>query len=110
VKKGQRVLFRLLNADATRDLNLALPVHKFKVIALDGNPVPNPAEVEVLQLVVAERIDAVVEMNNPGVWILGSPRDQDRMIGLGVVIEYENEKGAPQWKIPEHTVGLHDVR
>ena len=103
VKKGQRVLFRLLNADATRDLNLALPGHKFKVIALDGNPVPNPAEVDVLQLVVAERVDAIVEMNNPGVWILGSPRDQDRMIGLGVVIEYENEKGAPQWKTPPNT-------
>jgi FtsP/CotA-like multicopper oxidase with cupredoxin domain len=47
VKKGQRVLFRLVNADATRDLNLALPGHKFRVIALDGNPVPHPAEVEV---------------------------------------------------------------
>ena len=103
VKKGQRVLFRLLNADATRDLNLALPGHKFKVIALDGNPVPNPAEVEVLQLVVAERVDAIVEMNNPGVWILGAPRDPDRMIGMGVVIEYENEKGAPQWKTPPNT-------
>ena len=31
-------------------------------------------------LMVAERIDAIVEMNNPGVWILGSPRDQDRTI------------------------------
>jgi FtsP/CotA-like multicopper oxidase with cupredoxin domain len=103
VKKGQRVLFRFLNADATRDLNLALPGHQFRVIALDGNPVPNPANVEVLQLVVAERIDAIVEMNNPGVWVLGSPRDQDRMIGLGVVIEYENEKGAPQWKTPPNT-------
>ncbi|MEQ1946800.1 MAG: multicopper oxidase domain-containing protein [Bryobacteraceae bacterium] len=103
VKKGQRVLFRLLNADATRDINLALPGHKFKVIALDGNPVPNPTEVDVLQLVVAERVDAVVEMNNPGVWILGSPRDEERAMGLGTVIEYAGEKGEPKWIVPPNT-------
>ena len=103
VKKGQRVLFRLLNANATRDVNLAFAGHKFKVIALDGNPVPNPAEVDVLQIVVAERVDAIVEMNNPGVWILGGPRDQDRAMGLGIVVEYEGEKGEPQWKNPPNT-------
>nr|ASY01944.1 LacM [uncultured bacterium] len=103
VKKGQRVLFRLLNANATRDVNLALAGHQFKVVALDGNPVPNPANVDILQLVVAERVDAVVEMNNPGVWILGSPRDDERARGLGIVVEYENEKGEPQWKTLPNT-------
>jgi len=34
---------------------------------------PHPAAVEVLDLGTAERIDAVVEMKNPGVWILGTP-------------------------------------
>ena len=100
VKRGQRVLFRLLNADATRDLNLALPGHQFTVVALDGNPVPNPTKVDVLQIVVAERVDAIVEMNNPGVWVMGSTRDADRAMGLGVVVEYENQTGEPQWKAP----------
>ena len=103
VKQGQRVLFRFVNADATRDINLALAGHRFTVVALDGNPVPNPAAVDVLQLVVAERVDAVVEMNNPGVWILGSPRDDERAKGLGIVVEYENQKGEPQWKTPANT-------
>ena len=102
VKKGQRVLFRFLNANATRDVNLALAGHQFKVVALDGNPVPNPGMVDTLQLVVAERVDAVVEMNNPGKWILGSPRDDERARGLGIVIEYENETGEPQWKAPSN--------
>jgi FtsP/CotA-like multicopper oxidase with cupredoxin domain len=75
VRQGQRVLFRILNADATRQLNLALPGHKFQVIALDGNPVPKPRAVELLTLAVAERVDAIVEMNQPGVWVLGSTRD-----------------------------------
>ena len=72
VKAGQRVLMHFLNASATENVVLALPGHTFKVIAMDGNPVPNPAVVEVLSLAVAERIDAIVEMNSPGVWVLGS--------------------------------------
>jgi FtsP/CotA-like multicopper oxidase with cupredoxin domain len=47
VRRGQRVLFRLLNASATDDIALALPGHQFTVVALDGNPVPAPKDVDV---------------------------------------------------------------
>jgi FtsP/CotA-like multicopper oxidase with cupredoxin domain len=100
VRRGERVLFRLLNASATMGVALALPGHRFSVIALDGNPVPTPASVDVLQLDVAERADVIVEMNNPGVWVFGSIDDMDRTMGMGVVVEYENEKGEPQWLGP----------
>ena len=100
VKQGQRVLFRLLNASATENVVLALPGHKFKIMAMDGNPVPNPQSVEVLSLAVAERVDAIVEMNSPGVWILGSTKEKSRQMGLGVVIEYAGKKGTPVWKDP----------
>ena len=98
VKQGQRVLFRLLNASATDDLSFALPGHKFKVIAMDGNPVPTQASVDVLTLGVAERVDAIVEMNQPGVWILGSINDEERTTGLGVVIEYAGQSGEPAFE------------
>jgi FtsP/CotA-like multicopper oxidase with cupredoxin domain len=101
VKEGQRVLFHFLNANATSNTQLSLPGHKFKIIALDGNPVPNPQTVETLWLGVAERIDAIVEMNNPGVWILGSPVDEFRNKGLGAVVEYANRKGEPKWQKPK---------
>jgi FtsP/CotA-like multicopper oxidase with cupredoxin domain len=104
VRQGQRVLFRILNADATRQLNLVLPGHRFEVIALDGNPVPTPATVELLTLAVAERVDAIVEMNEPGVWVLGSTRDEDRKNGMGVVIEYANRTGEPHWQAPDKRV------
>ena len=55
---------------------------------------------EVLELGTAERIDAVVEMKNPGVWILGTPKDDDRRDGMGIVVEYANETGAPRWIKP----------
>ena len=100
VKQGQRVLMHLLNASATENVQIALPGHSFKVFAMDGNPVPNPTSVEVLSLGVAERIDAIVEMNAPGVWVLGSTLSDARKKGLGVVIEYAGQSGAPQWRDP----------
>jgi FtsP/CotA-like multicopper oxidase with cupredoxin domain len=100
VKPGQRVLMRLLNASATENVVIALPGHTFRVIAMDGNPVPNARAVEVLYLAVAERIDAIVEMNNPGVWILGSTIAAERAKGLGIVVEYANATGNPIWRDP----------
>jgi FtsP/CotA-like multicopper oxidase with cupredoxin domain len=99
-KEGQRVLFHVLNASATENIQLALPGHQFEVVALDGNPVPHPQLVEVLELGTAERVDAVVEMKNPGVWILGTPKDDDRKNGMGIVVEYANKTGAPRWIKP----------
>ena len=66
VKQGERVLFHILNGSATEIRSLALPGHKFQVVATDGNPVPNPVSVPVLWLGTAERISAIVEMNHPG--------------------------------------------
>lgn len=100
VKPGQRVLMRLLNASATENVVLALPGHRFTIMAMDGNPVPNPQSVEVLSLAVAERVDVVVEMNAPGVWVLGSTLEKSRQMGLGIVVEYAGHAGAPVWKDP----------
>ena len=49
VQSGQRILMRLLNASASQIHRLALPAHKFLVVALDGNPVPSPQLVSVLR-------------------------------------------------------------
>src|SRR5262249_47534363 len=93
VKQGERVMFRILNASATENIQLALPGHRFEIIALDGNPVPTPQTVSVLSLGTAERIDAIVTMNQPGVWVLGTPRDDDRGNGFGIVVEYAGATG-----------------
>ena len=100
VKEGQRVLFRLLNASAIENRRISFSGHKFKVLALDGNPVPTPALVETLFLGAGERIDALVEMNNPGVWVLGAPEDSIRNAGLGILVEYANQHKQPQWLKP----------
>jgi FtsP/CotA-like multicopper oxidase with cupredoxin domain len=101
VKQGERVLFHVLNASATEIRSLALPGHVFRVVALDGNPVPTQADVPVLWLGTAERISAIVEMNHPGVWVVGDLADDDRRHGMGIVVEYANQKGKPQWVKPK---------
>ena len=101
VKRGERVLFHVLNGSATEIRSLALPGHSFKVVALDGNPVPTPAEVPVLWLGTAERISAVVEMNHPGAWIMGDLADDDRNHGMGIVVEYAGHQGKPVWLPPK---------
>ena len=100
VRRGQRVMFRVLNASATENIQLALPGHEFEVVALDGNPLPVPHRMSVRALGVAERIDAIVEMSHPGVWSLGTPHDDDRRDGMGIVVEYAGSSGAPRWVAP----------
>ena len=100
VKPGQRVLFHVLNGSATEIRSLALPGHTFQVIALDGNRVPRPAQVPVLWLGTAERISAIVEMNHPGVWIMGDLDNDDRRHGMGIVVEYAGHSGKPEWVTP----------
>ena len=100
VKQGERVLFHVLNGSATEIRSLALPGHRFHVVALDGNPVPTPRTVPVLWLGTAERVSAIVEMNQPGVWIMGDTSDDDRRHGMGIVVEYADRKGRAQWIKP----------
>ena len=101
VKQGERVLLHVLNASATEIRSLALPGHAFRVVALDGNPVPRPATVPVLWLGTAERVSAIVEMNHPGVWLMGDLADDDRGHGMSIVVEYAGQKGKPQWMAPK---------
>ncbi len=101
VKAGERVLFHILNGSATEIRSLALPRHSFRVVAMDGNPLPKPVRVPGLWLGTAERISAIVEMNHPGIWIMGDLADDDRRHGMGIVIEYAGHKGKPQWLPPK---------
>jgi len=95
------VLFHVLNASATEIRSLALPGHTFRIVALDGNPVPAEAEVPLLWLGTAERVSAIVEMKHPGVWIMGDLADDDRQHGMGIVVEYAGHQGKPLWVKPK---------
>jgi FtsP/CotA-like multicopper oxidase with cupredoxin domain len=100
VREGQKLLLHLLNASAIENRRVALAGHKMKVIALDGNPVPKPQTVDSIFLGAGERADVVVEMTNPGIWILGGTEKLVRESGLGVVVEYRGQHMQPRWIAP----------
>ncbi len=100
VREGQRLLIHFLNASAIENRRIALAGHKMKVIALDGNPVPTPQMLDSVFLGAGERIDVAIEMNNPGVWILGSTEKMIRESGLGALVEYAGQHRQPQWIDP----------
>jgi FtsP/CotA-like multicopper oxidase with cupredoxin domain len=109
VREGERVLLHVLNASATLMHWLALAGHEMTVVAMDGNAVPRPQKMTAVRLAPAERLDLLVEMRNPGVWVLGETRKDFRDAGMGIVVEYAGQTSEarsiePKWIEPAETV------
>jgi FtsP/CotA-like multicopper oxidase with cupredoxin domain len=104
VKQGQRILLHVLNSSPTEVHWIALAGHSLRVVSLDGNPVPTPCTVPMLRLAPAERVCAVAEMNNPGIWLLGEVRKHVRALGMATAVEYENNSGTARWDQPPELV------
>ncbi|MEG9436687.1 multicopper oxidase family protein [Edaphobacter sp. HDX4] len=101
VKEGQRILVHVVNTSATEPHWLALAGHKLRVVALDGHAVPSPQTVEMIHLSPAERVSVEVDMNHPGVWVLGEVRKHVMSAGMGIVVEYAGRSGKPTWNQPQ---------
>lgn len=101
VKRGQRLMLHVLNSSATDCHWIAMAGHQFKVAALDGNPVATPCAAPMLNLAPAERVSAIVQLDNPGVWVLGEVRKHIRAAGMGIVVEYAGCRDEPRWVQPE---------
>jgi FtsP/CotA-like multicopper oxidase with cupredoxin domain len=104
VKPGEQVLLHILNSSPSEVHWIALSGHQFKVIALDGNPVPLPQVVSMIRLAPAERVSALVEMNHPGTWVMGEVRKHIMAAGMGIVVEYSGRSGKPQWDQPNQLI------
>jgi len=104
VRQGQRILLHVLNSSPTETHWIALAGHRLRVVALDGNLVPAPRTVPMLRLAPAERVCAIVEMNNPGVWVLGEVRRHVQALGMAVAVEYANMQGAARWEQPSDLI------
>jgi FtsP/CotA-like multicopper oxidase with cupredoxin domain len=100
VRPGQQVLLHILNSSPTEVHWIALAGHDLTVIALDGNLLAAPRVVPMLRLAPAERVCALVKMDNPGVWILGEVRRHVQAAGMAVVVEYANAVSTPRWQQP----------
>jgi FtsP/CotA-like multicopper oxidase with cupredoxin domain len=106
VRTGEHVLLHILNSSPTEVHWVALSGHSLQVLALDGNPVPEPRSVPMLRLAPAERVCAMVVMDNPGVWIFGEVRRHVQAAGMGVVVEYADQGSAARWQQPVQHAGI----
>jgi FtsP/CotA-like multicopper oxidase with cupredoxin domain len=100
VRQGQRILLHVLNSSPTEVHWIAFAGHELRVLALDGNPVPTPKPVPMLRLAPAERVCVLVEMNNPGIWVLGEVRRHVQAAGMGIIVEYAQARGGALWVQP----------
>jgi plastocyanin len=93
VKAGDRVLLRLINAGT-----LAHPFHthghSFTIVATDGNPVPEHAQLTKDTVLIApgERYDLAFEATNPGVWMVHCHIEHHAANGMMTVIQYEGSQ------------------
>jgi FtsP/CotA-like multicopper oxidase with cupredoxin domain/plastocyanin len=93
VKEGDRVLLRMINAGT-----LAHPFHthghSFKIVATDGNPVPEAAQLTKDTVLIApgERYDLLFVADNPGVWMAHCHIENHAANGMMTVIQYEGVK------------------
>ncbi len=113
VKEGDRVLLRLINAGT-----LAHPFHihghSFKIVATDGNPVPEAAQItkDTVFIAPGERYDIVFVANNPGVWMVHCHIENHAANGMMTVLQYEGAKPTgplgefwnmtPSPEVPDH--------
>lgn len=90
VTEGDRVRIRLINAG-----NVPHPFHthghSFRIVATDGNPVPEAAQLTKDTVLVApgERYDIEFDANNPGVWMVHCHIENHADNGMMTVIQYE---------------------
>jgi FtsP/CotA-like multicopper oxidase with cupredoxin domain/plastocyanin len=91
--EGERVLLRLMNAG-----HLPHPFHthghSFKIVATDGNPVPEVAQLtkDTVLISPGERYDLELVADNPGVWMVHCHIEHHMANGMMTVIAYEGAK------------------
>ncbi|TVR31096.1 MAG: hypothetical protein EA404_10745 [Spirochaetaceae bacterium] len=71
VVEGDRVRVRMINAGSATFHPMHLHGHQFKVISVDGNPVPEAAQLtrNTLPILPGETYDVEFIADNPGLWL-----------------------------------------
>lgn len=90
VKEGETIRIRLANVGYMSH-SIHLHGHKFKVVAIDGQELNEPKEIEDELVTVApgERYDIEFTADNPGEWYLECHGDMEGTNGMKAMIQYE---------------------
>ena len=92
VNEGERILIRLMHAGAMPHA-FHTHGHSFKIVATDGNPVPEVAQLtkDTLLIGPAERYDLELVADNPGVWMVHCHMEPHMANGMMTLLAYEGE-------------------
>lgn len=90
VNTGERIRVRLINAGSLVHV-MHTHGHSFKVIALDGNPLPPAAQYvkDSVMIGPSERVDIELLANNPGVWMFHCHIEHHMANGMMTTVRYE---------------------
>lgn len=96
VREGDRVRIRFINAGSSTFHPMHLHGHQFRVVATDGNPVPEAAQWirNVQPLLPGEIYDVEFIADNPGVWLLHCHELQHAGGGMITAVVYEDSIGS----------------
>lgn len=91
VKKGERVRIRMINGGTSTIHPMHLHGHQFKVVAVDGNPVPKAAQLtrNTQPIHPGETYDIEFIANNPGTWLFHCHELHHADSGMIVPVVYE---------------------
>ncbi len=90
VRKGERVRLRIINTSVSTFHPMHLHGHQFKVVAVDGNPVPPAAQLirNTITLHPGETYDIEFIANNPGTWLFHCHELHHADAGMATLIVY----------------------
>jgi FtsP/CotA-like multicopper oxidase with cupredoxin domain len=106
VRVGQRVRFRILNANPTQTRYVRLAEQALSVTHADGNPLAAPVVVDALRLGVSERYDAWFTPNIEGAWLLQSISANSRALEQSMVVRTTGAANRPPAASPQTLDGL----
>ncbi len=94
VKEGEKILIRLINAGTQEIHPMHTHGHSFRVVAVDGNPIPKDAQLtrDNLPVLPGERYDIELVANNPGVWLFHCHHVHHASAGMIIPLFYEGYK------------------
>jgi len=91
VREGELTRIRFINAGSSTIHPMHLHGHQFKVVAVDGNPIPEVAQLtrNVQPVLPGETYDIEFVANNPGAWLLHCHELQHAAGGMIGTVTYE---------------------
>jgi FtsP/CotA-like multicopper oxidase with cupredoxin domain len=92
VKRGERIRIRLVNVREVLH-GMQHPIHlhgqRFLVLAVNGTPNPNPVWKDTVLVPAGGAVDLLVDMSNPGRWMLHCHIAEHLQAGMMTVINVE---------------------